>query len=212
MESRLIEITSKKNKKIKMGIIPGHFATNHSHINYYVDMTTIKTNHSIAKLAAKELASEYRDTYIDTIICLEGTEMIGAFLADALTKPGEININEGKGISVITPELNTNNQMIFRDNIQKSIYSKRILLLISSTSTGKTINRSTDCLKYYNGNLVAIASIFSAAKHVHDLPVKSIFTADELPNYKTQTPADCELCKNGVKVDAIVNSYGYSKI
>ena len=31
METRTKEITYAKNKKIKLGIIPGHFATNHSH-------------------------------------------------------------------------------------------------------------------------------------------------------------------------------------
>ncbi len=212
MQNRISEISSKKNGRIKIGIIPGHFATNHSHINYYVDMTTIKTNHSIAKLAATELANEYKSTYIDTIICLEGTEMIGAFLAEALTQNGFTSINEGKDISVITPEMNANNQMIFRDNIQKSVYGKKILLMIASASTGKTINRSTECLKYYNGSLTAIASIFSATSDMHGISIKSIFTSDDLPDYKTQTPADCELCKNGVKVDAIVNSYGYSRI
>ncbi len=212
MESRITEICSKENKRIKIGIIPGHFATNHSHINYYVDMTTIKTNHTIAKLAAEELANKYRNTYIDTIICLEGTEMIGAFMAEALSQSGFTNINEGKDISVITPELNTNNQMIFRDNIQKSVYNKKILLLISSASTGKTIRRSTECLMYYNGDLTGIASIFSAKPDIQDVQINSIFTSDDLPNYITQTPADCELCKKGVKVDAIVNSYGYSRI
>jgi len=175
MESRISEISSKKNSRIKIGIIPGHFATNHSHINYYVDMTTIKTNHSIAKLAATELANEYRNTYIDTIICLEGTEMIGAFIAEALTQKGFTNINEEKDISVITPEMNSNNQMIFRDNIQKSIYNKKILLLIASASTGKTINRSTECLKYYNGNLTAIASIFSVRDHLFCRPKVNVF-------------------------------------
>ena len=36
MEGRVQTINSRKNSKIKIGIIPGHFATNHSHINYYV--------------------------------------------------------------------------------------------------------------------------------------------------------------------------------
>ena len=39
METRILEIKSKSNSKIKIGVIPGHFATNHSHVNYYIDMT-----------------------------------------------------------------------------------------------------------------------------------------------------------------------------
>ena len=36
MEERMQTIESAKNKKVKIGVIPGHYATNHSHINYYV--------------------------------------------------------------------------------------------------------------------------------------------------------------------------------
>ena len=57
METRLHEIISNSNKKIKIGVIPGHFATNHSHVNYYIDMTGIKTHHKILQesLPRKEI-------------------------------------------------------------------------------------------------------------------------------------------------------------
>ena len=213
METRKQEIKSKNNGKIKIGIIPGHFATNHSHVNYYIDMTKIKTHHMVAKETARELSKAYiSNTSIDTIICLEGTEIIGAFLARELAKEGHTSINSGKDICVITPETNANNQMIFRDNIQKHIFGKQILLLISSASTGKNIIRTVDCLQYYNGQLAGISSIFSAINEYNGLPVNSIFKSDDLPNYKTMGSHSCELCQNGQKVDAIVNSYGYSKI
>lgn len=213
METRITEIKSKNNKNIKIGIIPGHFATNHSHVNYYIDMTKVKTHHIAAKEAARELAKAYISTLdIDSIVCLEGTEIIGAFLARELSKPGHASINSGKDICVITPETNTNNQMIFRDNIQKDIFNKHVLLLISSASTGKTIKRSVNCLKYYNGKLAGVASIFSAIKEYDDVSINSIFTSEDLNDYKTMSINDCELCKAGQKVDAIVNSFGYSKI
>ena len=37
-----IRITSRVNKRLYADAIPGHFATNHSHINYYIDMSEIK--------------------------------------------------------------------------------------------------------------------------------------------------------------------------
>ncbi|MGN0601163.1 MAG: orotate phosphoribosyltransferase [Oscillospiraceae bacterium] len=209
MEGRVQTIDSRKNRRIKIGIIPGHFATNHSHINYYVDMTSIKTSHKMAKAAASELAGTYSGTHIDTIICLEGTEILGAFLAESLSESG---INSGADISVITPELNPNNQMIFRDNTQKKIWGKQVLLLISSVSTGKTINRAIECLQYYNGHLVAIGSIFSAIAQSNGIDIHAIFTRDDIPNYDTYLSGDCPMCKNGQKVDALVNSFGYSKI
>lgn len=209
MLERIHTIDSRKNRKIKIDVIPGHFATNHSHINYYVDMTSIKTSHKMAKAAADQLAGSYSSTHIDTIICLEGTEMLGAFLAQSLSDGG---INRGADISVVTPELNTNNQMIFRDNTQKKIWGKKVLLLISSVSTGKTINRAIDCLQYYNGQLIAIGAIFSAITQSNGIDVHSIFTGEDIHEYHTYSASVCPMCKNGQKVDALVNSFGYSKI
>ncbi len=209
MENRIQSIESPKNRRIRIGIIPGHFATNHSHVNYYVDMTSIKTSHKMAKEAAAELAACYATTNIDTIICLEGTEMLGAFLAEHLSGQG---INAGSDIAVVTPELNMNGQMIFRDNTQKKIWGKQILLLISSASTGKSIMRAVDCLQYYNGCLAAIASIFSAIRESHGINVQAIFYAEDLPKYESFSSSDCPMCRSGQKVDAIINSFGYSKI
>ena len=213
METRIQEIAARGNKSIKIGIIPGHFATNHSHVNYYIDMTNIKNQQRMAQNAAIELAKSYMtSTPVDTIICLEGTEMLGAFIANELSRSGAPMINSGSNINVVTPETNSNNQMIFRDNLQKMIWEKNILLLISSASTGKTINRSIECLKYYSGILVGIAAIFSAIPEVNGFHVNSIFTANDLPHYQTVLSTECEQCKAGQKIDAIANSYGYSKI
>lgn len=213
MENRIKEITSKLNKRIKIAVIPGHFATNHSHVNYYVDMTGIKTHHKIAKETARELAKEYISSKsVDTIIALEGTEIIGAFLARELSKEGYSSLNSNKDICVITPESNANNQLIFRDNAQKDIFGKQIILLISSASTGKTINRSVECLQYYNGHLAGISSIFSAIDEYNGIKINSVFTTDDMPNYESVSFNNCNMCKSGQKIDAIVNSYGYSKI
>ncbi len=213
MEERAMEVKYKNNKKVVMRIIPGHFATNHSHINYYVDMTNIKTHHTIAKETAKELAEAYISSMnIDTIICLEGTEVIGAYIADVLTQPSHRSINAGKDIAVITPEISSNNQMIFRDNVQKSIFGKHILLLIPSISTGKTIKKCSQGLTYYNGKLVAVSSIFSAVSEYEGIDINYLFSQSDISDYKTMPVDECELCKAGQKVDAIVNSFGYSKI
>ena len=70
METRMKEISARKSSKVKIGVIPGHFATSHSHVNYYVDMTSVKTSSATAKEAASLLAQEYMmGTNIDTIVC-----------------------------------------------------------------------------------------------------------------------------------------------
>lgn len=212
METRKIEVTSNSNKNVKLGLIPGHFATNHSHVNYFVDMTTIKTEYRAARETARELAKAYAHSQqIDTIICLEGTEMIGAFLARDLCENGN-GINGGLNISVVTPETNMNNQMIFRDNIQKKVYNKNILLLMASVSTGKSISRCMDCLQYYYGKLVGVSAIFSAIEEYNGVTINAAFNKDDIPEYKSSLQHECPLCAAGTRVDAIVNSFGYSKI
>lgn len=212
MESRAMEIRSKANPKIRLNVIPGHFATNHSHINYYIDITKLKSCHKYAKLVAEELAKNYFGTQIDTIICMENTEVIAAFLADELCTRSN-SVSAGNNINIIVPEYNSNNQMIFRDNIQNTVWGKNVLLMISSVTTGKTINRSLECIQYYNGNIAGIAAIFSAIDETPNaIPVCSIFGEKDVPDYHSYPYAQCPACKNKNKLDAIVNSYGYSKI
>lgn len=67
----------------------GHFATNHSHINYYVDITYQKTRLSEAKDSARQLVANFvNDTPVDTVLCLDGTGVVGTCLAQELTKSG----------------------------------------------------------------------------------------------------------------------------
>ncbi len=60
--------------------------------------------------------------------------------------------------------------------------------------------------------MVGTSAIFSAIGEAGGVPVDSVFTRDDLPDYRTYSHQDCPLCKEGRKIDAIVNSYGYSKM
>ncbi|MEG2597513.1 MAG: phosphoribosyltransferase, partial [Oscillospiraceae bacterium] len=175
-------------------------------------MTSIKSMHLMAKNAAKELASNYTSTPIDTIVCLDGTEIIGAFLANELCKTSLAGMNSNQDIAVLTPEVNSSNQMLFRDNVQKMIWEKNILLLVASVSTGKTINRALDCVHYYGGKIGGICALFSVIDEVHGTEINRIFGNDDVPDYKNFSGSACPFCKEGRKIDAIVNSYGYSKL
>ena len=212
MESRSIKITSHQHPRVNIKIIPGHFATSHSHVNYYIDMTSLKSMHLMAKEAAAELASSFFNTPVDTIVCLDGTEIIGAFLARAIANSGLAGINRDVSIAVITPEINPSNQMLLRDNVQKMVNGKHVVLLVASVTTGKTINRALDCVHYYGGTPVGIAAVFSAVDQVQVIPISAIFTGAEVPDYEIYHSSDCPLCQSGQRIDAMVNSYGYSKL
>lgn len=213
MESRETKIHSSVNQNAIIRIIPGHFATNHSHINYYVDMTIMKSRKSEAAAAASVLSRKYSNsTYIDTIICMDGCEVIGAYLADELTASGIMSMNQHQTMYIVTPEMNPGGQLIFRDNMQMMIRGKHCILLLASATTGRTIERALECVKYYGGIVEGVSAIFSASKEVGGKEINYIFGGEDLPHYRTYDADQCPMCARKEKIDAIVNSYGYSKL
>lgn len=207
------KIYSQFNNLIALTITPGHFATSSSHINYYIDMTTLKTRRNEAKAAAKALVQEYvTSTIIDAIVCLDGTDIIGAYLADELTSAGIMSANLHNTVYILTPEQTSSGQLMFRENYLPFIKGKNILVLLATATTGKTINSALECIEYYGGKIAGVSAIFSAAKEIHGQHINTIFTTDDIPNYLTYPAVDCPLCKGGHPLTAIVNSFGYSKL
>ncbi|EJX07140.1 hypothetical protein EVA_04749 [gut metagenome] len=212
MENRMIKIYS-HDGTVPLKVVKGHFATNHSHINYYIDITTLKSRLSEATSVAKALVHHYMSTTIvDTIVCLDGTEVIGTCLANELTRGGFMSLNSHRSIYVVTPEYNSNSQLIFRDNIQPMINGKHVLILMASVTTGKTINKSIECVQYYGGIVEGVSAIYSNMKFIGDLAIQSVFTPDDLPDYQSYEAKDCPFCKQGHRIEALVNSFGYSKL
>ena len=196
---------------IPLRVARGHFATSHSHINYYIDIAKQKSRLSEAKEVAKFLAQKYAsNTGVDTILCLEGMTLVGACLADELTREGYQSINEHQDIFVVEPEYNSNNQIIFRDNIQPMVTNKRVLVLMASVTTGRTADRSLEAVGYYGGTVVGVASLYTAVEKIGSVDVKSVYSLNDLPDYESYNYKDCPMCKAGRKLDALVNSFGYS--
>ena len=191
----------------------GHFATNHSHINYYVDITFQKTRLSEAKSVAKQLVTRFTNsTLVDTILCLDGTAVIGTCLADELTKSGFQNVNRHQTIYVVEPEYNANSQIIFRDNVKPMIKGKHVLVLMASMTTGFTAKRSIEAISYYGGYVAGVAALYSAVKNTGGFPVASVYTLEDLDDYASFDYRECPYCKQGMKIDALVNSFGYSEL
>ena len=209
----MVRVSLKGNDKVVLKAIPGHFITPNSHVNYYLDMTTIKSRLSEASAAAEELSKRISpDTIVDTIVCMDGCEIIGAYLAEDLTKAGVISINYHKTIYITTPEVASTGQMVFRDNIQPMIKGKNILLLMASATTGQTLAKAIQALNYYGATISGISAIFSAANSSMGIEIKSLFTIKDLPDYKAYAPEGCSMCKDKKSIDAFANAYGYSKL
>ena len=201
-----------KSHLLTLNIHRGHFATSHSHINYYIDVTPQKTDLAHAKAIAKALAEYYASSVlIDTILCLDGMEVVGTCLADELTNAGLFGVNSNNPISVITPEYTSGGQLFFRDNILPMLEGKSVLLLAISVVTGYTAQNAVEAVNYFGGQVAGIASIFATYSDVVGIPVASVFNPNDLPDYASFSPVECPLCRRGEHIDALVNSYGCSK-
>ncbi len=202
-----------KSSNLYLRVSKGHFATSHSHINYYIDVSAQKARLSEAKAVAKDLAPYYKTTTIvDTILCLDGTEVIGTCLANELTRDGYVNMNAHQTIYIVTPEHTTGSQLFFRDNIVPMIKGKNVLILAGSVATGYTAQAAVEAIRYYGGMVSGICAIFATMKTCAGYQVHSVFNPNDLPGYMSCPSHDCPMCKNGEKIDALVNHYGFSKL
>ena len=211
-QNNVYTITTKR-QNLPLRVQKGHFATSHSHINYFIDVTMHKTRLSEAKAVADELLSYYQTTtVIDTILCLDGMQVIGTCLAEELTKGSFANMNAHQTIYVVTPEHTSGSQLFFRDNIIPMIKGKHVLILAASVTTGYTTKSAIEAIKYYGGYVAGVASLFATKDECEGFPVCSVFDTKDLEGYASYPSHECPLCKAGQKIDALVNSFGYSKL
>lgn len=213
MDHELFKVRSKTNSDIVLKVMPGHFATTQSHITKYLDMTTMKTRSNEALQVAKAFSARYEvSTPVDTIVCMDGLEVVGAYLSQELTKAGVHSMNAHKTMYVVSPEFNSSGQMMFRDNLQPMIAGKNIILLLGSITTGKTLLTCVDSIRYYGGILQGISAVFSAVSKIGNREIYNIFNKGDIPDYEFYKSEDCPMCKAKQKIDALVNSFGYSVI
>lgn len=202
-----------KRKNLLLRVQKGHFATSHSHINYFIDVTMQKSRLSEAKAVAKELLSYYQTTtIIDTILCLDGMQVVGTCLAEELTNNNFMNLNAHGTIYVVTPEYTSGSQIIFRDTIAPAITGKNVLVLAASVVTGYTVKSAIEAITYYGGRVAGISGIFATVDKYLGYDVVSAFNPNDLPGYASFAPHECPLCRAGNRIEGLVNNFGFSKI
>ena len=207
------KIELKNDSNVILRVTPGHFVTPNAHVNYFVDMSSMKFRMSEAKAVAAKMA-EYHTyfTAVDSIVCLDGTDVIGAYLADELSKAGIVSMNMHKSIYILKPEIATSGQMVFRENIAPWIKGKNVLILFSLATTGQSVLKAVQTLKYYGATISGISAIFSTIDKVAGIPVYSIFSQKDLPDYRSWSPEECPLCKEGQRLDGLWNGYGITSL
>jgi orotate phosphoribosyltransferase len=212
MDNEFFTISSQKNPRITVRVMAGHFATNSAHRSHYIDIFDIMASASVARDAARELAVPYRvSTFVDAIVYMDNTEILAAFLADELLQAGMRVMNEGSEILLLTPMVSSSGHFIFHQNVREKIKNKNVVLMVASLSTGATVNRVQECLNYYGCKLVGISAIFSAYSELDGREIHSLFDCADIPDYHFYKPSECKMCQEGIKIDAIISSEGYTK-
>ena len=101
---------------VTLRVARGHFATRHSHINYLIDVTAQKASLREAEAVAQQLAERHlSNSLVDTILCLDGTRVIGTCLARQLTQSGYRSMNEGRDMYVLRAEADGEGKILIRD-------------------------------------------------------------------------------------------------
>lgn len=198
---------------VTLRVAKGHFATRNSHINYFIDVTRQQSCLQEADAVAQQLAQRIQSSMlVDTILCMDGTRVIGTCLARQLAQSGYGSVNAGEEIFILRENVSSDGKLIFRDNARFMLEGKNILLLLASITTGSTVQKGMRCISYYGGNVAGVASIYSHLKEVDGVPVISLFNTGDLPDYASYPPNQCPLCQKGQEVDAVVDTFGFSKL
>lgn len=207
------KIDYERNKDVVLRYIPGHFITPHSHVNYYMDLSDMKSRQREARATGEELAEMYLSSdVIDTILCLNSMEVVGAYMANKLTKAGVISANRHQTMYITTPEYNSTGQMMFRENNVHMIKGKKVLILIDTATTGETLLSAVRSVGYYGGEVIGISAIYSVAAQLGGHQIRALYSNKDLPDYASHPLDNCPMCKNGIPVDAICNGFGYSSL
>ena len=212
--STVYTLTSSRNDRVFIHIMPGHFVSANNHINYYIGTSDIKHNHNVSVDAAMLLSSYYtaNGVPVDTVLCLYETQTLGAYLAHELARPNMFNQNPNQTVYVIGSEYDPSGNLIFRDNLIRMIKEKNVVVLISCITSGKTVERAMESVEYYGGRVVDVAAVFSAVDSIKGVHVNTIFDKNDVPEYHAYPMHTCPYCRQGTPVDAISNGYGYSTL
>ena len=198
---------------VTLRVAQGHFATRNSHTNYFIDVTNQQSCLREAEAVAQQLAQRHLSyTMVDTILCMDGTRVIGTCLARELTQGSYRAINAGKEIYALRENLSKDGTLIFRENARFMLEGKNVLILLASVTTGRTVMKAMRCIQYYGGHVAGAAAIYSYVKEVEGTPIISLFNTEDLPGYASHSPEDCPLCKQGLEVDAVIDKFGYSAL
>ena len=92
------------------------------------------------------------------------------------------------------------------------IKGKHVLILAVSVASGATAKSAIEAVKYYGGEISGVAAVFATVANCGGYTVNSVFNPNDLEGYFAVPAHECPLCREGKKLDALINCHGYSKL
>lgn len=201
MDKSYTKVVSTKIQGLALKVLPGHFKAGQAHVNAYLDMTDLKTGESETRALGTWLAKQYTpSTLIDTIVCLEDTDRVGACLTEALIKAGFQSMDLHKTIYTAHPQRDEKGELTIPKDQQHMIMDKHVLVLFSVIASGQAAEQDLECLRRDGAQISAIASLFSELSSLEGISVTTAFDAADLPFYSVYAQEDCPYCQTGVKL------------
>lgn len=102
--------------------------------------------------------------------------------------------------------------MVSKENILPMIRNKNVILLTASVTTGLAPNEGTEFALYYGEVLRGITVIFSALDEINGYKITSILNERDVPEYASYDYKDCPFCRQGGRLEMLVNSYEYTNL
>lgn len=212
IHERMVKFYAKSDKHITVNATTGHFATSQSHVNFYIDVTRLKTRVSEATDAARSICQMLLNKVVevDTIVCLDDSQVLGTLLAQQMEKADFRMQNLHETMYVVSPVMNSMQQLMFTQNTTHAITGKNVLILSANITTGASIRQAFRTVKYYGGSITGVAAIFCKTPQIDEYPVYSLFTAADFPDYQTYFPNECPYCAKNMPIEAMVSGTGYT--
>ena len=183
-------------------IIFGHFVySSGRHGEVYVNKDAIYIDSERIKLLCDDIAKHFREKEIEIVA---GPAVGGVILTQWVSYALNQLTIRGKRILAVYAEDGPNETKIFKRGYDKLIPGKKVLVVEDITTTGGSVKKVIDSVRYLNGTVVGLGLLCNrggvSAEYLGVEEMFSLISLD-LESYKEE---DCPQCKDNVPINTDV--------
>jgi len=185
-------------KKAK-AIIFGHFVySSGRHGGVYVNKDAIYIDPEWIKLLCEDIAKHFQEKEIDVVA---GPAVGGVILTQWVSYAlSQLTIGDNRVLAVYAED-GPNETKIFKRGYDKLIPGKKVLIVEDITTTGGSVKKVIDLVKYFNGTIVGVGLLCNrGGVSTEYLGVEEMFSLISL-DLESYEEEDCPLCKDNVPVN-----------